>query len=81
MYVVFDVPKHPRHTYRVWEEGKGPDVVLEILSPTTWQKGVQDNPSLDRDLGVREYTPWTNLANQQYKAKGWMNPNSINRWG
>ncbi len=55
VYVVFDVPKHPRHTYRVWEEGKGPDVVLEILSPTTWQKDVQDNPSLYRDLGVREY--------------------------
>ncbi len=55
VYVVFDVPKHPRQTYKIWEEGKGPDVVLEILSPTTWKKDVQDNLLLYRDLGVKEY--------------------------
>ncbi len=55
VYVVFDVPKHRRQTYRVWEEGKGPDVVLEILSPTTWQKDVKENPPIYRHLGVKEY--------------------------
>ena len=32
VFVVIGVPNHPRRIYKVWEEGKGPDFVLEITS-------------------------------------------------
>jgi len=32
VFVVFGVPKGRRRTYKVWEEGKGPDVVVELTS-------------------------------------------------
>ena len=35
VFVVIGVPNHPRPTYRVWEEGKVPDFVLEITSRHT----------------------------------------------
>ena len=46
-FVVFGVPNHPRPIYKVWEEGKVPDFVLEIASPSTWD--------LYESLGVQEY--------------------------
>lgn len=53
--VFFGVPNHWRHSYKIWEEGKGPDVVIEILSHKTWKKDVQQKPKLYRQLGVEEY--------------------------
>ncbi len=38
VFVVLEVPKHTRDIYKVWEEGKAPDVVIEITSRTTQQK-------------------------------------------
>jgi Uma2 family endonuclease len=35
VFVVLDVPKRERRSWIVWKEGKGPDVVIELLSPTT----------------------------------------------
>lgn len=35
VFVVFGVPKRDRKIYKLWEEGKGPDVVMEITSDTT----------------------------------------------
>jgi Uma2 family endonuclease len=35
MFAVLDVPKGERKCWVVWEEGKGPDVVVELLSPST----------------------------------------------
>lgn len=54
VFVVFGVPKHDRGSYKIWEEGKGPDLVIEILSKTTWKKDL-NNLSLYRRLGVSEY--------------------------
>ncbi len=34
-FVVLDVPKGERKSWVVWEEGKGPDVVIELLSEST----------------------------------------------
>ncbi|MBW4561003.1 MAG: Uma2 family endonuclease [Mojavia pulchra JT2-VF2] len=34
-FVVLGVPKGERRSWVVWEEGKGPDVVIELLSATT----------------------------------------------
>ena len=42
VFVVIGAPKraeHPRDTYKLWEEPKGPDFVLEILSSSTWEGG------------------------------------------
>jgi Uma2 family endonuclease len=36
--VAFGVPKHRRPCYKVWEEGKAPDWVLEIASESTWRR-------------------------------------------
>ena len=45
-----------RHrNYPVWEVGKAPDFVLEILSPSTRKKDVEDKPALYRRMGTREY--------------------------
>ena len=32
VFVVFGVPNHTRPIYKVWEEGKSPDFVMEITS-------------------------------------------------
>ena len=32
IFVVRGVPKHPRDCYLIWEEGKGPDLVIELTS-------------------------------------------------
>ncbi len=35
VFVVLDVPKRERKSWVVWQEGKGPDVVIELLSEST----------------------------------------------
>lgn len=54
VFVVFGVPKHNRSSYKTWEEGKGPDLVIEIISKITWRKDMK-NIDLYRGMGVREY--------------------------
>lgn len=55
VFVSFDVPSYPREIYRLSEEGKPPDWVLEIASPTTYQKDVGDKKKLYESMGVGEY--------------------------
>ena len=54
-FVVFGVPNHRRPIYKVWEEGKAPDFVLEIASPSTWNRDQGPKRELYESLGVREY--------------------------
>ena len=54
-FVVFGVEDRRRMNYKVWEEGKGPDFVLEVASPSTWREDVQRKPAIYAGLGVREY--------------------------
>ena len=35
VFVVLDVPRTERKSWVIWEEGKGPDVVIELLSEST----------------------------------------------
>ena len=35
VFVALDVPRRERKSWVVWEEGKGPDVVIELLSEAT----------------------------------------------
>ena len=54
-FVVFGVEDRKRMNYKVWEEGKGPDFVLEVASPNTWREDVERKPGIYAGLGVREY--------------------------
>jgi len=54
-FVVFGVEDRVRMNYKVWEEGKGPDFVLEVASPSTWREDVRRKPAIYASLGVREY--------------------------
>ena len=54
-FVVFGVEDKKRMSYKVWEEGKGPDFVLEVASPNTWCEDVERKPDIYANLGVREY--------------------------
>ena len=55
VFVVFGVEDRMRGNYKVWEEGKGPDFVLETASPNTWREDVERKPGVYAGLGVREY--------------------------
>jgi Uma2 family endonuclease len=55
VFVVRGVDKHKRRIYKLWEEGRAPDVVFEISSRTTVLKDTQRNFRLYERLGVREY--------------------------
>lgn len=53
--VAFDVEPGERLSYKVWQEPKAPDLVLEVLSQETWRVDVFEKPALYADLGVLEY--------------------------
>ena len=55
VFVVFGVEDRMRMIYKVWEEGKGPDFVLEVASPGTWREDVGRKRDVYAGLGVREY--------------------------
>ena len=44
-----------RRNYKVWEEGEGPDFVLEVASLNTWREDVERKPAIYAGLGVKEY--------------------------
>ena len=53
--VALDVPKGERESYKIWEEGKAPDVVFEITSKSTRTEDLGEKKGLYALLGVREY--------------------------
>ena len=55
VFVVFGVEDRMRMSYKVWEEGKGPDFVLEVASPGTWREDVGRKRDIYARLGVKEY--------------------------
>jgi Uma2 family endonuclease len=55
-FVVLDVPKRERKSWVVWEEGKGPDVVIELLSASTAAQDKNEKKQIYQDqLRVPEY--------------------------
>jgi Uma2 family endonuclease len=54
-YVVFGIPKVVRRTYKLWEEGKAPDVIFELTSKKTYRADLTDKRFLYEELGVKEY--------------------------
>jgi Uma2 family endonuclease len=56
VFVVKGVPNHIRDNYLIWEEGRGPDVVIELTSASTRTEDVDEKMGLYRDvLRVPEY--------------------------
>jgi Uma2 family endonuclease len=56
VFVVKGVPKHARPNFLIWQEGKGPDAVIELTSRTTRREDVAKKFELYRDrLRVAEY--------------------------
>ena len=55
VFVVRGVPKGQRRTYKLWEEGVVPQVIIELTSRKTWREDLQTKWELYRELGVQEY--------------------------
>jgi Uma2 family endonuclease len=56
VFVVKGVPKGDRRTYKLWEEdGKGPQVVLEVTSRRTRKEDLGPKKGTYEMFGVREY--------------------------
>ena len=58
VFVVLGAPKRaesPRLSYKLWEEPKGPDFVLEVASRSTWPADRERKRALYASLGVEEY--------------------------
>lgn len=56
VFAVLGVPKEPlRRTWKIWEEGKAPDVIFEISSRKTWREDLYEKWRIYERIGVREY--------------------------
>ena len=55
VFVVLGVAKRRRYSYVVWQEGKVPDFVLEVLSPSSWRRDLGEKVEVYASLGVGEY--------------------------
>ena len=53
--ITFGIGQKLRHTYKVWEEGKVPDFVMEFSSKTTYQNDLTDKMELYAALGIPNY--------------------------
>ena len=52
LMVVLGVGNEPRDSYKTWKEGKVPDLVIEVVSRSTWRKV---KPPLYEALGIAEF--------------------------
>ena len=53
--ISFGIGQKLRHTYKVWEEGKVPDFVMEFSSKTTYQNDLTDKMRIYAALGIPNY--------------------------
>jgi Uma2 family endonuclease len=54
-FIVREIEPHLRNVYKIWEEGKGPEVVFEISSKTMRHVDFGKKMRLYAELGVQEY--------------------------
>ena len=60
-----------RPSYKLWQEPV-PDLVMELLSPKTWQRDVEAKPGLYEDLGVRrEFWLFDPIGKLAHAVNGW----------
>ncbi len=55
VFVVFGVERKLRRTYRLWEEGQAPDVVIEVSSRSTRREDLWEKRGLYEYLHIAEY--------------------------
>ena len=55
VFVVLGVGSRPRRKYKVWEEGRPPDFVVEVAAPGTYEEEELVKPGIYARMGVREY--------------------------
>lgn len=67
--VTFGMGQKPRLTYKVWEEGKVPDFVMEMSSKTTYRNDLGEKMELYASLGIQDYV--------LYDAEGLYLPTSL----
>ncbi len=53
--VTLGIGQKLRKTYRVWQEGKPPDFVLELSSETTYRNDLAEKMEIYATLGIPEY--------------------------
>ena len=53
--ITFGIGQKQRRIYKVWEEGKVPDFVMEFSSKTTYQNDLTDKMELYAALGIPNY--------------------------
>lgn len=55
VFVARGVRKGARRVYKLWDEGRAPEVVFEVSSRQTWREDLNTKWRLYEDLGVKEY--------------------------
>lgn len=70
MTVSFGVGRRDRNSYKMWIEGKPPDLVMEAMSEKTWQRDVDFKPPLYLDLGVREFWRLDPIGRREQPIEG-----------
>lgn len=55
IFVSFGIGKQERRIYKVWEEGKPPDFIMEFASRSTYQNDLGDKKEIYAAMGVTEY--------------------------
>ncbi|MEA5496183.1 Uma2 family endonuclease [Limnoraphis robusta] len=56
VFVVLDVPRQERKSWVIWEEGKGPDIVIELLSESTLSRDKTEKKRIyQSQMRVPEY--------------------------
>jgi Uma2 family endonuclease len=55
VFLVRGVPKGARRTYKLWEEGRAPSLVIEVTSRSTRSEDLGDKKEKYARLGVEEY--------------------------
>lgn len=55
VFVVKGVPKKRRRTYKIWEERKAPDFIIELTSKSTRREDMRQKKELYEFLQVSEY--------------------------
>ena len=55
IFVAFGIGKKERRIYKIWEEGKPPDFVLEFSSKGTYRNDLTGKVKLYAEIGISEY--------------------------
>lgn len=55
IFVAFGIGKKERRIYKIWEEGKPPDFVLEFSSKSTYRNDLTRKVQLYASIGISEY--------------------------